>query len=257
MPLILVTKGIEWNETSFKLLPDLLVEGMPTAVRPTLHPVAVTGPCIAGELIRRRETCVIFSGRDASAVRAWNDAASTPYYHVWESAAFAACQASAALKNAFAIAVGFASGAVKSTAEESNGSSEPQGVGAHNYESAVFAESMVEMAQLVELVGGAPFAVVGLAGAGDLQVTTHARSVRLGRLLGLGRSLDEALEEMAGVTLEGVATIRAFARALDTLDASGRTEPQDFPLMRHLIDVVSGEPVRVPFDRFFGGLRPR
>lgn len=253
LPLILITKGIEWRGTTFELLPDLLVEGIPETVRPTLHPVAVTGPCVAGELIRRRETCVIFSGRSPSAVRTWRDAASTPYYHVWASADLAACQASAALKNAFAVAVGFASGVVAPSAGEKSGSSELQGVGAHNYESAVFAESIVEMAQLVELVGGAPSAVVGLAGAGDLLVTTHARSIRLGRLLGLGRSLDEALTEMAGVTLEGVATIGAFANAFRTLDASGRTQPEDFPLMRHLIAVANGEPVRVPFNRFFGG----
>jgi glycerol-3-phosphate dehydrogenase (NAD(P)+) len=253
MPLIMVTKGLDWDGARFRLLPDILVEGLPQRIRAGMRPVAVTGPCVAGELIRRRDTSVVFTGRDPAAVKVWADAAATPYYHVWQSTEFVGCEACAALKNAFAVAVGFASGALEREGGEADGASLPQGVAAHNVEAAVFAQATFEMSGLVGLVGGDPLTAFGLVGVGDLLVTLHARSVRLGRLLGRGLTLQEAMQQMVGVTLEGIATIQTLADALRALDASGRTTPGQFPLMSHLVSVIGGAPVAIPFDRFFGG----
>lgn len=253
VPLIMLTKGVAWNGAGFRLLPDLVADGMPEAVRTTLTPVAVTGPCIAGELIRRRETCVVFAGRNPETIKLWADVASTPYYHVWGSTDLAGCEASAALKNAFAVAVGFARGVLERTGDVPSDSPALRGVGNHNYESAVFAEAIEEMAGLVEVVGGKPATAYGLVGIGDLLVTTHARNVRLGRLLGLGLSREAALDEMQGVTLEGLTTVLTLAEALVAMDADGRTKPGEFPLLRHLVAVVNGRSLSVPFDQFFGG----
>ena len=118
LPLISITKGLEWDGAAFRLLPDLVVDGLPESVRREMHPVAVTGPCVAGELIRRRDTCVAFTGRDADAISAWADAAATPYYHIWQSTEFEGCEASAALKNAFAIGIGFARGVLEKTGNQ-------------------------------------------------------------------------------------------------------------------------------------------
>ena len=251
MPLVMVTKGLHWDGARFRLLPDILVDGLPERVRAGMRPVAVTWPCVAGELIRRRDTSVVFTGRDAAAVKVWADAAATHYYHVWQSTEFAGCEACAALKNAFAVAVGFAGGALERDGGQADSVS--SGVAAHNVEASVFAEAIVEMSELVGLVGGCPSTAFGLVGVGDLLVTLHARSVRLGRLLGRGLTLQQARQEMVGVTLEGVATIQTFAEALQALDVSGRTTPGQFPLMRHLVSVIGVGPVAIPFDRFFGG----
>jgi glycerol-3-phosphate dehydrogenase (NAD(P)+) len=257
LPLCMVTKGLEWDGSRLRLLPDVLVERLPEPVRSTLRPVAVTGPCIAGELIRRRDTCVVFAGRDAASVNTWIDAAETPYYHVWPSAEFEGCEASAALKNAFAVGVGFAAGALERAQRKSEAYPEPAGVAAHNVEAAVFAQAISEMSGLVGLVGGDSSTPFGLVGVGDLLVTLHARSVRLGRLLGSGRTFDEAVLEMAGETLEGAATIETFGEALEAFDASGWTTPAQFPLMRHLVSVIGGAQVSIPFDQFFGGRMSR
>ena len=58
----------------------------------------------------------------------------------------------------------------------------------HNHESAVFAQSAVEMRKIVGLVGGKPESVGWLPGAGDLDVTTNGgRTGRFGKLLGQDR----------------------------------------------------------------------
>jgi glycerol-3-phosphate dehydrogenase (NAD(P)+) len=47
--------------------------------------VAVAGPCIAGELARRVETCVVFTSRNPASSAAWAELARGPYYHVFTS----------------------------------------------------------------------------------------------------------------------------------------------------------------------------
>jgi glycerol-3-phosphate dehydrogenase (NAD(P)+) len=211
----------------------------------------VTGPCVAGELIRRRETCVVFAGRDPVELARWAQGSATGYYHVWTSTDLGGCAACAALKNAFAIAMGFATGLRSRIGAGSEAPSEPEGVAAHNYEAAVFAEAIREMRQLVRLVGGSPETVDWLPGVGDLLVTTYARSQHLGRLLGSGLTVAEAMVEMTGVTLEGLAMIESFGTAMPVLEASGALRAGQLPLMRHLVSVISGGQVAVPFGRFF------
>jgi glycerol-3-phosphate dehydrogenase (NAD(P)+) len=253
LPLIVVTKGLEWDGSRFRLLPDVLFDHLPEPLHTGQRPVAVTGPCIAGELVRQRDTCVTFTARNEDDARAWADLAGTTYYRVWTSTDFAGCEASAALKNAFAVGVGFASGQLERTRGRS-AAPDPPGIEAHNVEAPVFAQAVAEMSELAGLVGGDPATPLGLVGVGDLLVTLHARSVRLGRTLGRGLTYEEAVREMPGVTLEGAATIGVVGRALEVLDATGRTTPDRLPLMRHMVSVIDGAPVQIPFERFFGGL---
>jgi glycerol-3-phosphate dehydrogenase (NAD(P)+) len=254
LPLIMVTKGLEWNGSRFRLLPDVLLDGMPAALRDGLRPVAVTGPCIAGELIRHRDTCVTFTSRLSDDARAWADMARTPYYRIWTSTDFEGCEASAALKNAYAVGVGLASGLLERS-RDATAAPDPTGIAGHNVEAAVFAQAAGEMCDLAAIIGGDQATPRGLVGVGDLLVTLHARSVMLGRLLGTGLSFEEAARRNPGVTFEGAAAIRIVGRALADLDAAGRTGPDDLPLMRHLVAVMDGARVCIPFERFFGGTR--
>jgi glycerol-3-phosphate dehydrogenase (NAD(P)+) len=252
LPLIMVTKGLEWDGSRFRLLPDILLDGMAGALREGLRPVAVTGPCIAGELVRQRDTCVTFTSRAPEDAAAWADLARTSYYRVWTSTDFAGCEASAALKNAYAVGVGLAAGLLE-RARDAAATPDPAGIAAHNVEAAVFAQAAAEICELAASVGGDPTTPRGLVGVGDLLVTLHARSVMLGRLLGAGLDFEEAARRNPGVTFEGAAAIKVVGRALADLDAAGTTAPDDLPLMRHLVAVMDGAPVRIPFERFFGG----
>ena len=107
----------------------------------------------------------------------------------------------------------------------------------------------------MELLGGERETPYGLAGVGDMFVTTMGgRNVKVGRLVGSGLRFSEARGRMPGVTLEGAAAIEVIGDALPKLTERGIIGPEDFPLMRHLHSVVGlDEPLDMPWHTFFGG----
>jgi glycerol-3-phosphate dehydrogenase (NAD(P)+) len=91
---------------------------------------------------------------------------------------------------------------------------------------------------------------------GDMFVTTMGgRNVKAGRYAGAGVPFSEVQnEKMKGVTLEGVAAISVVGGALERLTERGLVTAEDFPLMRHLYDIVAkDEPLDMPWSTFFGG----
>lgn len=229
LPIAMVTKGLE-HDGALRILPDVLASGLPPSVR--VDPVAIGGPCIAGELARRRPSAVVLAGRDARACLLFADSCRLPYYRVETSDDPVGVCVCSALKNACATAVGIGAGL------HELGGGAPGSVAMHNFEAAVFAQALVEMRRLVVALGGRAETVLGLAGAGDLFVTCQGgRSSRLGRLLGLGRSLSEARVEMStpdrDVTLEGVEIAAAVVRDLPPALA-----PADLPLLHRLHAVL-------------------
>jgi glycerol-3-phosphate dehydrogenase (NAD(P)+) len=78
--------------------------------------------------------------------------------------------------------------------------------------------------------------------------------VRVGRLLGAGLGFAEAAARLGNPTLEGASAIKVFGAALDKLIERGVVGADDFPLMRHLYEVIGLErPLDMPWSRFFGG----
>jgi glycerol-3-phosphate dehydrogenase (NAD(P)+) len=245
-PVLMVSKGLEHVEPAgeLRILPDVFAarvrELAPDAL---LSPVAVAGPCIAGELARRVATCVVLTGRDLAAAQRCRELVSTPYYHVRVDADVVGVELCAALKNAYALGVGFAAG----LHERAGGA--PGSVAAHNYEAAVFGQALLEMHALVSALGGEPLSAVGFAGSGDLTVTCNGgRTGRFGKLLGAGHTLERARELMGGATLECLEILRV----LDAFLASTRSIARErLPLLGHLIDVaLKGAPVAMPFGSF-------
>jgi glycerol-3-phosphate dehydrogenase (NAD(P)+) len=84
--------------------------------------------------------------------------------------------------------------------------------------------------------------------------STGGRNVRVGRLLGAGVPFSEAWEKLGHITLEGAAAIRQIGGALPKLAERGAIGAHDFPLLRHLYEVIELErPVDMPWSAFFGG----
>jgi len=199
-------------------------------------------------LARRVETCVVFTGRDAAAVDYFAELARGPYYYVQRSPDVVGVEVCAALKNAYAMGIAFAAG----LHERAGG--QPGSVAKHNYESAVFAQSVLEMQRLVAIAGGDPQSAAGLAGVGDLDVTCNGgRTGRFGRLLGLGHGVADAISAMAGATLECLEILEVLRSALPVLEASGALQASELPLLRQLIAVaLDGAPIAMPFGAFVG-----
>jgi len=247
-PVAMVSKGLEWDGSALRILPDVFASELPEALRATIHPVGIAGPCIAGELARRVPTAIVFTARSSEAVRTWSALAAGPYYHVFPNDDVVGVEVCAALKNAYAMGIALATGMHAATGGTAGS------IGFHNLEAALFAQSVLEMRAILRLLGGDPDTANGLAGVGDLDVTCNGgRTGRFGHLLGLGLGPDEAVRRMQGATLECLEILRTLRVALTSYVASGRLLEGALPLAEHLARVaLDGAPVDPPLARFFG-----
>src|SRR5690606_32512515 len=166
-PILMVSKGLSYESGELKVLPDVLRDALPQRLAEAVAPAAIAGPCIAGELARRVETCVVFTGRDQEQLDRLTHWIAGGYYHVFTSTDVVGVETCAALKNAYAMGIAFAQG----LHEKAGG--QPGSIAQHNYEAAVFAQAVIEMQILVRLMGGSAQSVVGLPGVGDLNVTCN------------------------------------------------------------------------------------
>ena len=121
----------------------------------------------------------------------------------------------------------------------------------HNYEAALFGQGALEMGQLLRLLGGRPETAYGLAGVGDMYVTSAGgRNIRVGRLIGAGMTFSEADAKLGHITLEGAAAIRVIGSALPQLTERGLVQPSEFPLLRALYEVIGKDQhARRPVER--------
>jgi glycerol-3-phosphate dehydrogenase (NAD(P)+) len=192
---------------------------------------------------------VVFCGTDETVIDGVAEAFRTDWYHAWTSVDLVGCEICAAAKNCYALGIGLAEGGLERRREADSPDR------AHNYEAALFAQSAVEIGQWASLLGGDPGTASWLAGVGDLYVTsTGGRNVRVGHLLGAGLGFNDAAARLGNPTLEGAAAIMVFGDALGRLTERGVVGEDDFPLMRHLYEVIGLErPLNMPWSRFFGG----
>jgi glycerol-3-phosphate dehydrogenase (NAD(P)+) len=232
-----------------RILPDVLADQVAPELRARIPWAAIGGPSIAGEVSARRETCVLFTGHEQAALDRLAATFRTGWYHVWTSTDLVGVEVSAALKNCYALGIGVAEGILDRLGQVDSQDRN------HNYEAALFAQAIAEIGQMVRLLGGRPETPHGLAGVGDLFVTsTGGRNVRAGRLVGTGLRFSDARAQLGGITLEGAAAIQVIGGALPKLTDRGVIAPEDFPLLRHLHAVVGrDQPLRMPWNAFFGG----
>ena len=247
---VAIAKGVEADAAgNLRILPEVLAEPVPAALRESVTWAAIVGPSIAGEVAARRESCVVFCGSDQSALDRLAATFRTAWYHVWTSTDFVGCEICAAAKNCYALGVGLAAGELERRGESASADR------AHNYEAALFAQAAAEIRAWAALMGAEPETPLWLPGVGDMYVTsTGGRNVRVGSLLGTGLGFSDAAARLGNPTLEGAAAIKAFGAALGPLTERGAVTEHDFPLMRQLHDLVALErPLDMPWNRFFGG----
>ena len=250
MHVLSIAKGMEAKDNGdLRILPEVLANEVPEALREQVSWSAIAGPSIAGEVAVRRDTCVVFTGRDAGVLDEMSSLFRTPYYHVWTSTDLVGVEVCAATKNCYALGAGFMDGIL-----DREGESEAK-YRNYDYGAALFGQATREFGQFMELLGGEPETPYGLAGVGDMFVTSMGgRNVKVGRIVGSGLRFSEAREQMPGVTLEGAAAIEVIGGAIPKLVERGIVGQGDFPLMRHLHSVVAlDEQLDMPWSTFFGG----
>lgn len=244
-----VTKGMEADsEGNLLVLPEVIRTELPSAIRENVHIGAIGGPCIAGELAGRRQSCVYFGFREIEAAQILADAFRTDYYHVWITNDVVGLETAVAMKNSYATGVGIANGVMAAS-----GGVDAAGAYMHNLAAALFAQGCIEMERMLSLIHGNTAFAFGLPGAGDLYVTCQGgRSSLLGKLLGEGKSYKEAVKIMDGETLEASLMVMQMAKALPLMEAKGILTSRQMPFMQMLIDIiVNDKPVKFLLDQFF------
>lgn len=163
------------------------------------HPVFVlSGPSFAAEVGRGLPTAVTLAGADLDAVRQQIEAIHTSRLRVYASDDRVGAEVGGAVKNVIAIAAGI---------------SDALGFG-HNARAALVTRGLAEMTRLGVALGARAQTFYGLAGLGDLVLTTTSdlsRNRRLGLAVGRGETLEVAAAAL-GQVAEGVKTAQAVAR---------------------------------------------
>jgi glycerol-3-phosphate dehydrogenase (NAD(P)+) len=227
LPLLLTTKGFGYDpDGRVSLLPPLLEAVLPKELRVACPIVAIGGPCKANEVGAGRPTATVFGCPDRAVADRAADQLATQAYRIHTTDDINGVEASAAMKNVYAIALGLADGLAER-------GSQPW----HNLKAATFAQAVAELQRVAVVMGGRAETAVGLAGVGDLEVTgLSGRNKVYGARIGKGEQAKAALKAMvaANQTVEGVAAAR-FAGELVTQRAIA-----DLPLLQAIIEVLDG-----------------
>jgi glycerol-3-phosphate dehydrogenase (NAD(P)+) len=247
IPILSVTKGlVDQPDGDLWTIPRVLSAYFKEEHHRNISVNAVGGPCIAQELAARRHSAVTFCGEDPVVLKFLQRAFATPYYQITLSTDLVGVEVCAALKNSYGTAVNLAIGEFENIGMDGNAFY-------YNPQGALFAQGMLEIERMVDLLGGKKDALLGLPGAGDLFATVFAgRSAKIGRLLGQGIPYQEAQTMLAGETIESIETVRRVCRALPKLEGRGLVKPEEFPLLRHLNRLIeSNKPAPIPWKKLF------
>ena len=198
--LLMLTKGLSIYKNKYELLVDKLERLLSAKGKKKLNISAVGGPCLAAGLANRIHSSVVIANKDLKIAKKIADMLNTNYYHTSYSDDLNGVEVSAAIKNIFSMAVGAAKGLCSN-----NVSGEVREKNYLNTASALIKQSIHEMEIFVEHLKGKKETVKGLAGLGDLYVSSGGgRNAKMGSYIGEGMTFSEAKEnKMKKVTVEG------------------------------------------------------
>ena len=186
-----VAKGIE--ESTLKTLSCQIEEESPQA-----DVAVLSGPSHAEEVGRRLPTTCVIGAKTRKTAEYLQSMFISKVFRVYTSPDILGIELGGSLKNVIALAAGIADGL---------------GYG-DNTKAALITRGIAEIARLGVKMGGKIESFVGLTGIGDLIVTcasVHSRNRKAGYLIGQGRTMQEAMDEVKMV-VEGVYSAKAAAR---------------------------------------------
>ncbi len=183
-----VAKGIE--EGTLMTLSQIIQEEVPQA-----NVAVLSGPSHAEEVGRGIPTSCVVGAKDRKTAEFLQNTFMNEVFRVYTSSDMLGMELGGALKNVVALAAGMADGL---------------GYG-DNTKAALITRGISEIARLGVAMGGKAETFYGLTGIGDLIVTCasmHSRNRRAGILIGQGKTMQEAMDEVKMV-VEGVYSTKA------------------------------------------------
>ncbi len=183
-----VAKGVE--EKTLMTLSEIIEEEVPGA-----DVAVLSGPSHAEEVGKGMPTTIVAGARTKKTAEYIQNLLMNKVFRVYTSPDMLGIELGGALKNVIALAAGIADGL---------------GCG-DNTKAALITRGMTEIGRLGLAMGGKLETFCGLTGIGDLIVTCasmHSRNRRAGILIGQGKSMKEAMDEVKQV-VEGVYSAKA------------------------------------------------
>ena len=208
------TKGFEPGSGRFlhEVAREVLGPDVPLAV--------VTGPSFAKEVTLGLPTAITVHGDDDAFSQQVADAMHGPAFRAYTGDDMVGAELGGAMKNVLAVATGVADGMQLGL----------------NARAGLITRGLNEMLRLAAAIGGKPETLMGLAGLGDLVLTSTgdlSRNRRLGLALGRGQSLPDAVKEI-GQVVESVQTADEVMRQADRHGI-------DLPISKAVQSVLPGE----------------
>ncbi len=186
--LVNVAKGIE--EKTLMTLSEVIGEEVPQA-----DVAVLSGPSHAEEVGLKMPTAIVAGARTRKTAEYIQNVFMNNVFRVYASPDMLGIELGGSLKNVIALAAGIADGL---------------GCG-DNTKAALITRGITEIGRLGLAMGGKLETFCGLTGIGDLIVTCasrHSRNRRAGTLIGQGKTMQEAMEEVKQV-VEGVYSAKA------------------------------------------------
>jgi glycerol-3-phosphate dehydrogenase (NAD(P)+) len=216
-PIVSLAKGFVANDERVSLLPEVLnAFGVERSIATGL----LSGPSFASETARGLPLALVCAMSDGARATELAHVLRDPAMRVYASEDTIGVSLCGALKNIFAIAAGITDGLK---------------LGA-NARAALVTRGLAELRRLVVACGGNPDTVSGLAGVGDVLLTTTgdaSRNRQVGLQLAAGKTLPEILHALGHVA-EGVYA----ARHANTLAQARGVE---LPISRAVASLLAGE----------------
>jgi glycerol-3-phosphate dehydrogenase (NAD(P)+) len=185
-PIVICSKGFE--KDSLLTLDEVVQEEIPNAKIAVL-----SGPSHAEEVSIEIPTALVVASKYDSVLKLVQDTFMSNRMRVYTSRDVKGVELGGALKNIIAFCAGVASGL---------------NLGDNTY-AALITRGLAELSRLGIKLGGEKETFYGLSGLGDLIVTClseHSRNRRAGRLIGQGKTIEEA-EKQIGMTIESIDNI--------------------------------------------------
>jgi glycerol-3-phosphate dehydrogenase (NAD(P)+) len=186
-----VAKGIE--DETLMTLTEILEQEIPNAVV-----CALSGPSHAEEVGKQIPTTVVAGAKKQQTAEYLQNVFMNDEFRVYTSPDLLGMEIGAALKNVIALAAGMADGL---------------GYG-DNTKAALITRGIAEIGRLGLKMGANIETIQGLTGIGDLIVTCasmHSRNRRAGILIGQGKTMQEAMDEVQMI-VEGVYSTKAAVK---------------------------------------------
>jgi glycerol-3-phosphate dehydrogenase (NAD(P)+) len=213
------TKGIEsgTHKTMTQIIADVLPKDKYDAI------VALSGPSHAEEVICRKLTAVVAASSSLDGAKKVQELFNNHvYFRVYVNDDWMSVEIGGALKNIIAILSGIGEGF---------------DIG-DNARAALITRGLFEIIRIGVAMGGKERSFLGLAGLGDLIVTTtshHSRNFQAGELLATGMPA-EMIEQEIGASVEGFHAVQA---AYEIITEKGLYAP----LISVLYDIINGKVV--------------